>query len=125
MRHLLTTIAQPSNTQLTCKEADIILTISSIEQNQIQSIKRAVLTFNIPRSTLRDQRARITVQCNCVPNLKKLTKLEEEVIVRHILDLDLWGFAPTLNTVKDIADKLLTAHAAGQVSKNWPTNFIN
>ena len=31
MRHLLTTMAQPSNTQLTCKEADIILAISSIE----------------------------------------------------------------------------------------------
>ena len=60
-----------------------------------------------------------------MPNLKKLTKLKEEVIVRYILDLNLWGFAPTLNTVKDIADKLLTAHAARQVSKNQPTNFIN
>ena len=60
-----------------------------------------------------------------MPNLKKLTKLKEEVIVRHILDLDLRGFAPTLGAVKDIADKLLTARAARQVGKNWPTNFVN
>ena len=112
MRHLLTTMAQPSNTQLTCKEADIILAISSINQNQIQSIKRAALTFNVPRSTLRDRRAGITARRDCVPNLKKLTKLKEEVKVRYILDLDLQGFAPTLGTIKDIADKLLATRAS-------------
>jgi len=47
------------------------------------------------------------------------------VIVRHILELDSWGFAPTLGAVKDMADKLLAARAAGQVGKNWPTNFVN
>ena len=60
-----------------------------------------------------------------MPNSKKLTKLKEEVIIRHILDLDSRGFAPTLGAVKDIADKLLAAHAARQVGKNWPTNFVN
>ena len=60
-----------------------------------------------------------------MPNLKKLTKLKEEVIVRHILDLDSRGFAPTLGAVKDMADKLLAARTAGQVSKNWPANFVN
>jgi hypothetical protein len=60
-----------------------------------------------------------------MPNLKKLTKLKEEVIVRHILDLDSRGFTPTLGAVKDIVDKLLTARAARQVCKNWPANFIN
>ena len=60
-----------------------------------------------------------------MPNLKKLTKLKEEVIVRHILDLDSRGFAPTLGAIKDMANKLLAARAARQVSKNWPTNFVN
>ena len=53
-----------------------------------------------------------------MPNLKKLTKLKEEVIVRYILDLDSQGFAPTLGAIKNIADKLLTARAARQVSRN-------
>ena len=47
------------------------------------------------------------------------------MIVRHILELDLRGFTPTLGAVKDMADKLLTTRAAGQVGKNWPTNFVN
>ena len=118
-------MAQPSNTQLACKEADIILTISSIDQNQIQSTKRAALTFNVPQLTLRDRRAGITTRRDYKPNSKKLTKLKEEVIIRHILELDLQGFAPTLGTIKDMADKLLAARATGQVGKNWPINFVN
>ena len=53
-----------------------------------------------------------------MPNLKKLTKLKEEVIVRYILDLDLRGFAPTLGAIHDMADKLLAGRAARQVGKN-------
>jgi len=46
------------------------------------------------------------------------------VIVGYILDLDLRGFAPTLGAVRDMADKLLATRAAGQVGKNWPSNFV-
>jgi hypothetical protein len=47
------------------------------------------------------------------------------VIVRHILELDSRGFAPTLDAVRDMADKLLTERGAGHVGKQWPRNFIN
>jgi hypothetical protein len=47
------------------------------------------------------------------------------VVVRHILNLNSRGFAPTLDAVRDIADKLLTKRAAGQVDKQWPRNFVN
>ncbi|KAH7548611.1 FAD/NAD(P)hypothetical proteinbinding domainhypothetical proteincontaining protein [Bipolaris maydis] len=46
-------------------------------------------------TTLRRRRASRPAQRDCQPNSKKLTKLEEEVIVDHILDLDLRGFSPT------------------------------
>jgi hypothetical protein len=46
------------------------------------------------------------------------------VIVSHILDLDLRGFAPTYAAVRDMADKLLAARGAGQVGQKWPANFV-
>ena len=49
---------------------------------------------------------------NCELNLKKLTKLEEEAITRHILNLDTRGFAPSLGAVRDIANKLLAERGA-------------
>ena len=111
-------MAQPTSTQLPYNEADILLAISAINQKQIRSVNRAAVTFNVPKTTLRDRRAGKLIRRDCEPKSKKLTKLEEEVIVGYILDLDSRGFAPTLGAVHDMADKLLTARAAGQVGKN-------
>jgi hypothetical protein len=54
----------------------------------------------------------------------KLTAREEEVIVQHILELDLRGFAPRLAAVKDWADSLLAARYRDLVGVNWATNFV-
>ena len=80
-------------------EGDILLAISSIDAAQILSARRAAAIFNVPEATLRDRRAGKPTRRDCEPNLKKLTKLKEEVIVRHILDLDTRGFAPTLGAI--------------------------
>ena len=45
-------------------------------------------------------------------NSLKLTELEEETIVRYILDLDLRGFAPRLTGVKDMVNLLLESRGA-------------
>jgi hypothetical protein len=81
-------MAQRTTTQLPSNKADIQLAILSLNCNQIKSGRRAAITFNVPESTLRDRRTQKPAQRNCQPNLKKLTKLEEEVIIRYILDLD-------------------------------------
>lgn len=46
------------------------------------------------------------------------------MIVRHILDLDRRGFAPTYAAVRNIADKLLAARGASHVSVYWARNFV-
>ena len=97
------------------KEADIQLAISSIENSQIQSTYRAAATYKVPETTLRHRRAGMPARRNCQPNSKRLTQLEEEVIVSYILDLDQRGFAPTYAAVRDMADKLLAARGGGQV----------
>jgi hypothetical protein len=105
-------------------EADIQLAIYSIKAKQIQSEKRAASIYNIPRMTMRDRRAGKPARRDCQPNSKKLTQLEEEVIIRYILNLDQRGFAPTYAAVRDMADKLLAARGAGQVGQKWPANFV-
>ena len=39
------------------------------------------------------------------------------MIVRHILELDSREFAPTLDAMRDMADKLLAKRGAGHVGK--------
>jgi hypothetical protein len=62
--------------------------------------------------TMRDRRAGKPARRDCQPNSKKLTTVEEEVIVSYIIELDLRGFAPTYAAVGDIANRLLAARGA-------------
>ena len=49
---------------------------------------------------------------------------EEEVIKQYILELDLRGFAPPLNTVQEMANKLLAERWRDLMGINWPYSFI-
>jgi hypothetical protein len=59
-------------------EADIQITILSLNRRQIKSVRAAAQTFDVPRTTLRDRRAGKPARRDCQPNSKKLTQLEEE-----------------------------------------------
>ena len=120
----INTIAQPTMAQSSYNEGDVSLAISAINRNQIQSERQVVQTYNVPRTTVQRRRAGIVARRDCEPNSRKLTKLEEEVITAHILDLDSRGFPPTLDTVRDMANKLLAERGAGEVGKLWPRNFV-
>jgi hypothetical protein len=54
----------------------------------------------------------------------KLSKLEEEVIIRNILNMDARGFAPWLASVKDIANFILESHEEKRVKGRWAQQFI-
>jgi hypothetical protein len=109
-------MAQRSATQSVSNEADIQLAISSINTRQTKGSRSAATIYSVAETTLRRRRAGILARRDCQPNSKKLTQLEEQVIISHILDLDLRGFAPTYAAVRDMADRLLAARGASQVS---------
>jgi hypothetical protein len=70
-----------------------------------------------PESTLR---ARINSRSSRVdyrPKAHNLTKLEEEVIVRYILDLDTRGFTSRLASIEDIANYILESRGRKRVEK--------
>ena len=120
-----TTMHQQPVTQLPMAEAKINLAIQAIKQDQFQSVRHAAVTYDVPRTLLRRQRAGILPKRDCEPKSKKLTKLEETVIYNYIIDLDERGFAPTLNAVRAMADRLLGERGGSLVGINWPITFVN
>ena len=94
-------------------KADIQLTIAAVYTLQILAISRAIATYNVAESTLRSRRAGKPTRRNCQPNLKKLTELEEEVIIKYILNLDLRRFSPIYIAICDIANNLLAIYGVG------------
>jgi hypothetical protein len=53
-----------------------------------------------------------------MPNLSNLTKLKEDVVAKHIINLIKRGFPPRLAEVADIANSLRIERNIGYISLN-------
>jgi len=53
-----------------------------------------------------------------------LNVLEENVLLKYIIDLDDRGFSPKVEVVEDIANHILASHKQQHVSKLWAHRFI-
>jgi hypothetical protein len=117
-------MSQPRYQQSISLEARILLALQALNQGQFLSSRAAAAAYNVSKSTLNTRRAGVASRRDIAPNSMKLTKLEEEVIVKAILDLDLRGYPPTYLRVRGQANLLLTARGGGEVGINWPANFV-
>ena len=71
----------------------------------------------MPYIILSERIAGITPRNKTRPNCLKLLKLEEEVIVQYILDLDSRGFTPRLTNIEDIANYILELKGGKRIGK--------
>ena len=77
-------------------EAKLQLARQALERGLIKSNRSAAKQYSISRETLRlRQNGLPSRQDSAGPN-RHLSDLEEEIIVNHILDLDVRGFPPHL-----------------------------
>jgi uncharacterized protein YoaH (UPF0181 family) len=72
----------------------------------------------VPRTTLRNRRARRPLRADTIANLRNLTTTKEQVIVEHILKLVARGFPLRLAAVANIANSLRAKRNLGYVSLN-------
>jgi hypothetical protein len=117
-------MSQQRNSQKTYTEGDITLAILDITSGQIKSEKRAAEVYNVPRTTVQDRRAGRRTRRDCEPNSKRLTPIEEQVIVERILEESSRGVPPSNVNVRDMADRLLKERGGKPVGKNWVDNFV-
>jgi hypothetical protein len=111
-------MSQPSN------EARILLALQALQNDPKLSIRRAASTYDIGRMKLWRRQQGILATRNTTTKSRKLSDLEEQIIVQFILDLDSRGFPPRRNFVEGIANSLLANRDASPVGKLWVHNFI-
>ena len=117
-------MSQPIDILSTDPEGRISFAIQAIKSGQFSSIRAAAKASNVCLKRLERRLKGIPIRRDCIPKTRKLTSLEESVVVKHILDLDSRGFPPRLRAVKDIANQLLADRDGGTVGINWASNFI-
>jgi len=105
-------------------ESRVILALQALKNDPSLTIRRACKIYGVPYTTLFDRRSGRKSRRDIQPKSRKLTDLEESVIVQYILDLDSKGFPPRLCGVEDMANRLLTERNAGRVGTRWASNFI-
>lgn len=105
-------------------EARVILAIEALKSNPKASLRSIAHVYNVDRKTLTQRRDGRTARRDTTPKSRKLTILEEEAIVKRVLELDARSFPPRVCTVQDMANRLLHARNMQPVGKHWATNFI-
>ena len=110
--------------QAQSKEARIIIAIISIRASRNLSIHAAAKIYNVPYTTLADRMKGRIPKTDYRPVARSLTEIEEDFIVQHILDLDLRGFPPAIEDVREMADYILASRGAPCIGKQWPYRFI-
>ncbi|KAF5725033.1 hypothetical protein FMUND_246 [Fusarium mundagurra] len=80
--------------------------------------------YGINEHRLRRRHHGIQSRRNSIPNSRKLSDLEEQIIVQFVLDLDSRGFPSRLRFVEEIANSLLADRGASPVGKHWAHNFV-
>lgn len=106
------------------QESQMILVLNALRTNPKLKLRHVARIYYVPWTTLRDRYHGISSRHDIQANSRKLTDLEESVIVRYILDLDLRAFPPRRSSVEDMANRILADRNGGRVRKNWTTNFV-
>jgi hypothetical protein len=111
-------MAKPNN------ERGILLALQAIQNNPKLSIRQAAAIYNVPRSTLQTRKLGVPFRRDITPNCRILTILEEEVIIKHVLDLDARAFPPRIADVEAMANSLRATRHAPPVGSRWASRFV-
>jgi transposase len=106
------------------KEARINLAITAIRSTDNLSCRKAARMYNVSKDTLTARMAgRLPPNATELRN-RKLTTLEEDVVVQYVLELDSRGYPPCFSAVEDMANHILCTKGLPYIGKNWVYRFI-
>jgi hypothetical protein len=105
-------------------ESQVQLALQALKIDPKLSIRKTAQLYTMPWKTLTRRHNGISSRTETITNSRNLSPLEEQVIVRRVLDLYEQGFAPGYNVVEDMVNLLRQTRGASHVGPRWASNFI-
>ena len=109
----------------TNNEARILLALQAYKNDPELSLRRAAKLYQVNFTTLLRRHNGVQSRANTIPKPRKLSNLEEEIVIKYILDLNLRGFPPRLRGVEEMTSRLVANRDMSLVGKRWARNFVN
>ena len=106
-------------------ESQVVLALQAMQNDPKLSARAAGKIYSVDHEKLGRRKRGIRPRRDIPSNSRKLTDLEESVLVQYILDLAAKGFPPRLSIVGDMANRLLATRDAPCVGTRWASSFIN
>jgi hypothetical protein len=103
--------------EIQTQEARIILAIEAVRSSKKLNCCFTAKIYKILYIIFSDRITGRTYYFETKPNCYKLNDLEEETLVRYILDLDTRGFASRLASIEDITNYILESQVGKHVGK--------
>jgi hypothetical protein len=105
-------------------ENQLNLAIQALQKNPESSVRAVARIYSVDHRKLGRRLRGMAPRRTISANSRKMTDLEETVLVEHILDLDSKGFPPRLCVVEDMANRILATRNRGRVGQRWAGNFV-
>ena len=105
-------------------EVHVQLALQAMQNDTKLSARAAGKIYNVDHEKLSRRRRGMQPRRDIPANSRKLTDLEESIVVQYILDLDSKGFPPRLCGVEDMANGLLAERDARRIVTRWASNFV-
>jgi hypothetical protein len=105
-------------------KGNILLALQALQYDPKLKIQRAASIYKVCPKKLGRLQKGMQSRRDWIPKSRKLSDLEEQIIIQFILDLDSRGFPPRLHGVEDMANRLLADRDAPPVGKRWASNFV-
>ncbi|APA09566.1 hypothetical protein SS1G_06291 [Sclerotinia sclerotiorum 1980 UF-70] len=113
----------------TLNERDIVIAMKAMAKDKNLSLWKAVKIYNITHTTLIRRMKEITPASEYRQKQYKITKIKEEVIIQHIIDMDERGFSPKFISVESMANHILESRGGKRVgiqpdNRKWSTAIV-
>ena len=105
-------------------ETRINLAIQALQRQPKSSVRTIAKIYEVDHRRLGERLRSIPPRRAISANSRKMTDLEESVLVEHILDLAAKGFPPRLCVVEDMANRLVATRQGEPVGPHWAGNFV-
>jgi hypothetical protein len=111
--------------EITHQEGRIAFAIAAIQKNQFHSIREAARVYNVPLSTLQRRVRGIKPQRGQRSSTRKLTQIEEDILIKWILQHEKRGFPPYLIDAKAIAQRIVNNRSTvvNDIGHQWIYRF--